>query len=256
MSEKALPDHNAVEKLYKQQASSLFMLYFIHTSQSGETRALIKEQVGDWLTDARSYAAAKTGIPAALRQAHRLCMQYYRRKPRKKIKAERLKKIQQSFPITDDLISVLHLPLDVKSPVVLCFGLGFSSQEAAIILKCSEAWVTKRLNQAKARLNKSPEEIKAVLNNVRLPESKLDDIFDRIIVDASEKGYSGKRRLNRWKRNLDRIITYIAAVFLILLLFAFLAVHFGWFGTAYNTYEYDYDSTPLISEIEDRELPT
>lgn len=230
--EKALLDSTAAEQLYRKYASPMYLLYFIHTCLGDDTSALITEQAGDWLTAPKSIAAAKAGLSAVLRQAHSLCMQYYTRKPRKKIKAELLKKAQLPFPMTDKLIAVLHLPIDIKSPLVLCFGLDISQQDTAKILSCSEARVAKRLKEAQSKLNMSPQEIRAVLDGVRPPESELSGIFDCLAVDAEEKGYRSKRRLNRWKRNLDRIVPYISLAILLLLLLVFLDVHFGWFTAA------------------------
>ena len=65
------------------------------------------------------------------------------------------------------------------------------------------------------------EEIRGAVWGIRPPEGSLPRAFDRLLLEREERGFAGKQRLIRWKRQLDRMIPWIALLILLFLLGAF-----------------------------------
>lgn len=225
-------DMDKLEALYLENADAIFLMAYIHTSLTQNTTAVIQDTMQNIAAHEKSYTLAMSGRQGLLYLLHDSCMEYQRKKPRKKVKADMLKKTSVPFEMSDLLIAILHLPYECKSSLVLCQGLGYSPAAAAGILRKSESSVSRHLAAAAARLETagSWNSVRQTLQSVRASLQTHQRIIDKVVVTVNEKGFEGKQRLKRFKRGMDDAIPYMALCILALCLFSFLAVHFGWFS--------------------------
>lgn len=209
-------------------ADGLYLLAYVHTAIPQNAKALLLEILYELASNPSTLQACLDNENNIYIQAEKLCMQYYTRKLRKKLKPEQLRQIKTGFPLTDKLISLLRLPMSYKSALVLQLGLGLTISDCAAILKQSPAALEKKLALAKKQLAMSDAEIAETLKSVRKTDSYHRELLDKLALDASESGFLGKQRLRRFKIWLDSAVPFLAIAALLFVIFCVLAVQYGW----------------------------
>lgn len=219
------PDMKAVEKIYFENTNEMYKLAFVHTSISFEASNIVSQTFGNILTNEKAYKKALSSKEGLFSLIYQGCMDFFRRKARKKIKLERLSQMKVPFAIDEGLVELLHLPYNVKAPLVLCVDMNYSPVEAAQIMSCSEKKVTHALERAKKQLKADNwQKAKAKLETIKLSEETFVRNFDILALDYREKGtgFATKLRLRRFKRALDVAVPFIAIGIIALIIIAYL----------------------------------
>lgn len=223
-------DHDLLEKLYLENKDHIFRIAFLHGCRTDEAITLINNTLLDIASSESRTGKSRSGA-GMLHYLHMMCMDFYRKKLRRNIKAEQLRGQSLPFGMTDILIDILHLPPDTKTPLAAHFGCGFSIEDTAKIVGKRPEFVTRQLHTAKKRLSKYSEvEIRESLESVAVNSDTHQRIIDKFILSITEKGTGPKQSLKRFKRSLDHYVPYITLGLIVFILFCFLAVQFGWFG--------------------------
>lgn len=225
-----MADNDLLEQLYLENKEPVFRIAFLHGCTTEEAIAIINDTLLDLASSEGRMEKSQHGT-GMLRYLHMMCMDFYRKKLRRNIKAEQLRAQSIPFDMTDILIDILHLPPDTKTPLAAHLGCGFSLEETALLMGKRTGYVTRQLHTAKKKLSKYSEaEIRESLQSVAVKNETHQRIIDKFILSIAEKGTGPKQSLKRFKRNLDNIIPYITLGLIAFIVFCFLAVQFGWFG--------------------------
>lgn len=223
-------DNDLLEQLYLQNKDPVFRIAFLHGCTTNEAISIINDTLLD-LASSESRVEKSRTETGLLHYLHLMCMDFYRKKLRRNIKAEQLRGQNLPFQMTDILIDILRLPPDTKTPLAVHLGCGLSVEETAKITGKGRGFVTRQLHTAKKKLSKYSEaEIRESLESVMVKTDTHQRISDKFILNITEKGTGPRQSLKRFKRSLDNIVPYITIGILIFILFSFLSVHFGWFG--------------------------
>ena len=229
---------NSLETLYAEHANELYLLAYIHGTLPSEAMDILKDFFLELLTnpksDSRLHDENLTPKLSSMRLLHETCMEYYVSKFRKKRKPDELRESSTPFSVTEDLIAILHLPSNLKTPLVLRYGLNLSAEEAGKVLNRSLKSVESACEKALNKLHKTAAEAAKTLESVSLKDDTHQRIIDKCLVAANENGVSGQQKFRRFKRTLDKIVPYAAAFILLICLFAYAAVEFGWIGQLYE----------------------
>jgi len=227
---KFIADHDLLEKLYLGNKDHIFRVAFLHGCKTDEAITLINDTLLDIASSESRMEKSRSGT-GMLYYLHVMCMDFYRKKLRRNIKADQLRGQSLPFSMTDILIDILHLPPDTKTPLAAHLGCGFSIEKTAEIVRKRTGFVTRQLHTAKKKLSKySEEEIRESLESIAVKNDTHQRIIDKFILSITEKGTGPKQSLKRFKRSLDSYIPYITLGIIIFVLFCFLAVQLGWFG--------------------------
>lgn len=227
---KFIADNDLLEKLYLQNKDAIFRVAFLHGCQTEEAVAIINDTLMDVASSKKRVEKSRSGT-GILHYLHMMCMDFYRKKLRRNIKADQLRRQSLPFDMTDILIDILHLPPDTKTPVALHLGCGFSIEEAAGIMGKRTGYATRQIHIAKKKLSRySEDEIRTSLASVMVKADTHQRIIDKFILTITEKGTGSTQTLKRFKRSLDNFIPWLTLGIVAFIVFCFLAVHFGWFG--------------------------
>lgn len=228
---KLIIDNKKIERLYIENSEAAFRLAFVHTCSSEETRDIINGSLLDAASSESIYAKVSKSPGAYLREIHRLLIAYYKKKLRKPVKTDVLKRMNVPFEMTDIMVDILHLPIDCKTPLVLTYSCGFSVEEAAAIAGKRRGYIERQLKRAKKELSKyTDEQITACLKSIVVPETTHRRIIDKFFVSAEDKKFGGNRVFKRFQRRADELLPYICLVIILFIIFCFAAVEFHWFG--------------------------
>lgn len=214
------PDIDKVQKLYFENIDSLFRLAFAHTSISFEASNIISNSFRNVLTSELLYRLATSSEEGIYSLIYKGCIDFYRRKARKKIKAEKLREMKVPFEITDSTMKLLHLPTKLKAPLIL-HELGFNDESIAFITKTSSKRAEALRNKAASLLGEDMSSVKAAITEIHLSEETHIRNFDILKFDYNETGFAAKQRLKRFKRMLDIAVPFIALGIIIFLVIAY-----------------------------------
>lgn len=214
------PDASAIEALYFENADDMYRLAFIHTSISFEASKIVNNTFSDILTNEKVYNKAFASRESLMKLIYNGCMDFYRRKARKKIKPEKLREMRVPFKITDLMVEILHLQTSCKAPLMLDY-MGFSLSEISFITDKSENSAQRSLDEALKRMEgSSKEEISAELESMVLSKETYVRNIDKLLYERGERGFAASQKLRRFKRKLDIAIPFIAIAVIGFIVFA------------------------------------
>lgn len=243
-----LAENHELEQIYEKSAGAMYGLAFIHTSVSQNAVSIINSTMLETATNQKAFETAQSGTAGTLQILHQFCMDYYRKKARKKIKAEALKKSSLPFAVTGCLIDILHLPPAVKTPLFLRDYCGMQTAEIAKTAALSENRTRRLLEKADTALHKNYDRdtVRSTIKSIAINRQSQQRIIDKVMLLLSEKGILGKLQAKRVKRGLDAAIPYIAGFVILFCIFCVCAVQFGWLGQPYSQSE-PFDDLPAAS---------
>lgn len=213
-------DIEKIQKIYFDNIDDLYRLAFVHTSISFEASDIISNAFRNALTSELLYRLATSSREGIYALVYRGCMDFFRRKARKKIKAEKLREMKVPFEITDSMVKLLHLPMKLKAPLAL-HELGFSDEDIAFITKAPPEKAAGLRGKAVSALGESESAAKKAIGEIHLSEETHVRNFDILKYDFNEGGFKARQRLRRFKRILDIAVPFIAAGIIIFLVIAY-----------------------------------
>lgn len=225
-------DPTQLERLYTEHIHELFALAYLHTAKPSDAEELLYGLFADISASEKANRLAMSGKDGLLRLAHRSCMDYYLAKMRKPIKERDLDAQRLPFSMSAQLKALLRLSYTMKTPLFLRYRLGLSYEESAKILGCTAGRVKSLVRRGLQKAGISEGETQKALHSIALGSAGTSQrIYDKLTRNLSDKKYMDKQNTRRFKRKMDHAVPYVTLGILLILLFAFLAVNFGWFGT-------------------------
>lgn len=262
-------DIDALEKLYMENKDAMFCMAFLHASNSNDANEIIKNTFFRIYMSKKEFEKVTRTPKGIIESMKKSISDYYRKRARKNIKTEKLQALSLPFPMTDELVAILHTSDKYKSALALHYGADYTIDETAKALHKKTDSIESLFDSAQKSTKLNDNQLREAISSIRLDDATHQRLWDKIFYDIKEHGFPGKQRLRNFKRNMDIVVPYAAGAIILFCAFAFAGVHYGWFSGVpfekstplegldtsvasddiiYRMENYDYDESSDISE--------